>query len=168
MNQSVILRKANNFLRRPGFERAWYVPAWLLLGLSRLIILCVPFRLLAPWLGRQEGISPWVPLVGAGGEAKALAIARVVAMAVRHTPWASNCYTQALAARIMLGIYGVPYCLYFGVERASGHPAMKAHAWVVSGRVQVCGGASFGQFTVTGCFVAPALAASCEAGVAGP
>jgi len=35
---------------------------------------------------------------------------------------------------------------------------MKAHAWVVAGRIPVTGGQSFGQFTVVGCFVAPRLA----------
>ena len=34
---------------------------------------------------------------------------------------------------------------------------MKAHAWVVAGRVPVTGGVSFGQFTVVGVFVAPRL-----------
>ncbi|MBY0579586.1 MAG: lasso peptide biosynthesis B2 protein [Burkholderiales bacterium] len=149
------VRKAKNFLRRPWFEKAWSTPAWFLLGASRLVILFVPFRRLAPFLGAQS--YPWVPCATAEGEARALSIARVIVMAARHTPWESNCFAQAVTARILLGLYDVPYSLFFGIANDS-MMEMKAHAWVVAGRVRVTGGESFGQFTVVGCFVASVLA----------
>lgn len=127
-----------------------------MLGVSRFVVLFIPFRRLAPLLGLQQGIAPWVPLVGAEGEARALAIARVVQMAARYTPWVSNCFPQAVTARILLGIYRVPYCLFFGVDRDA--MAMKAHAWIAAGRVSVTGGRSFERYTVVGCFAAPVLA----------
>lgn len=153
MISSTVARKAMAFAQRPGFEQAWFVPVWLLLGTSRLLILFVPFRRLAPRLGQQAGIAPWVPLVGERREARAISIARVVALAARHTPWEANCFSQALAARILLGIYGVRYCLFFGIERGSAGTTMTAHAWIASGRVAVTGGASFDRFAVVACFV---------------
>lgn len=158
MMLSLLTRKARGFARRPRFEQAWFFPAWLLLGASRLLVLAVPFRSLAPHLGTHSGAAPWVPLIDARREATALSIARVVKMAARHTPWVSNCFPQAVTARILLGLHSIPYCIFFGVSRQPADGAMQAHAWVASGRVRVTGGASFDRFTVVGCFVAPSLA----------
>lgn len=147
-----LLHKVRNFARRSRFEQAWFVPVWLLLGASRLLILAVPFRALAAHLGMHADIAPWVPLAEMRQEDRALAISHVVSMAARYTPWTSNCFPQAVAARVLLGLYGIPYCLFFGVDREPDATKLSAHAWVVSGRVRVSGGESFDKFVVVGCF----------------
>lgn len=157
MMLSTLARKARNFARRPRFEQSWFVPAWLLLGACRFVILFVPFRKLAPHLGRHAGVAPWVPLAAPAAEARALAISRVIQLAANHTPWESNCFPQAVTARLLLGLYGIPYCIFFGVNRKPGDTSMQAHAWVASGKIRVTGGTSFGQFTVVSCFVSPDL-----------
>lgn len=160
MNLSTLIRKVRNFARRSWFERAWFLPAWLLLGVSRFLILFVPFRHLALRLGTHAGIAPWVPLITRCQEARALSIARAVAMAARYTPWNSNCFPQAVAAKVMLGLCGVPNNLFLGVTRDPVEVTLKAHAWVAAGRVRVTGGGGFDQFTVVGCFVSSCLATS--------
>ena len=141
------------------FEKVWFLPVWLLLGMSRLVILAIPFRYIAPWLGTPAGVSPWIPLLGSRSEATASSIGRVVRGAASCSPWQWNCLTQAVTARILLGICGVPYSLFFGVARGdpgeagSSSSKISAHAWVAAGRVPVTGGVSFGRFTVVGCFV---------------
>lgn len=154
---AIFVRKARSFARRPLFEQAWFMPAWLLLGASRLLILIVPFRSLAPHLGKQEGSAPWVPLLDARRSITAHSIRRVVEMTAKYTFWKSNCFPQAVTARVLLGLYGIPYAIFFGISRGTDKTAMQAHAWVVSGRIAVCGGNSFEQFAVVGCFVAPWL-----------
>ncbi len=157
MTFSTLVRKARSFAHRPWFEKLWFIPVWLLLGASRFAILTVHFKRLAFWLGEHEGVTPWVPLVDSRSEAKALSISRVVQMAANYTPWKSNCFPQAVTARILLELYGVPYSLFFGVNRDAENMVLKAHAWVASGRVRVTGGMSFDQFTVVSCFVSPRL-----------
>lgn len=159
MTIATVLRKAHSFVRYPNFIKLWLVPVWVLLGFSRLLVLTIPFRRLAPRLGRHQGANPWVPVLSRSQEDRALAIGRAVRLAARYTPWTSNCFPQAVAARLLLGLYGIPYVLYFGLARDPESAAMKAHAWVAAGRIRVTGGASFRQFTVVGCFVAPRLAA---------
>ncbi|QVL50026.1 MAG: lasso peptide biosynthesis B2 protein [Thiocapsa sp.] len=157
---SALRRKARTFLRQPRFIQLWLVPLWFILGIGKVLIFTISFRRLAPRLGRQAGIAPWVPVLDPTQEARALLIGRAVRLAARYTPWVSNCFPQAIAARVLLGLYGLPYTLYFGLMRDPGNPAgMKAHAWVAAGRVRVTGGHSFGQFTVVGCFVSPRLTA---------
>lgn len=150
-----LLRKMRNFLRLPRFVQLWFLPAWLLLGLCRLAILTFPFRRLASSLGMHSQASVWLPVLNQREEARAFRLSRVVHLASRYTPWDSNCFPQALAARLLLGLYGVPYALFFGLARDPNASGMQAHAWVAAGRVRVTGGNSFDRFTVVGCFVAP-------------
>ncbi|MDD5112542.1 MAG: lasso peptide biosynthesis B2 protein [Methylobacter sp.] len=150
---STLIRKGRSFIYRPWFEKLWFLPVWLLLGASRFVILTIPFRRLVLRLGVHEGIAPWVPLADSRAEAKALSISRVVRMAANYTPWKSNCFPQALTAKILLGLYGVPHNLFFGLNRNADDAMLAAHAWVAVGRVPVTGGISFDQFTVVSCFV---------------
>lgn len=155
----ILLRKTRSFWQLPGFIKLWLAPAWLLLGVSRALILAVSFKRLAPRLGVHDGASPWVPLLNGSEERRAREIGRLIRLVARYTPWNSNCFPQAVTARVLLGLYRIPYVLYFGLSRDPEAGEMQAHAWVVAGRVPVTGGAAFGQFTVVGCFVAPQLAA---------
>lgn len=154
-----VYRSAAGFLRQPVFVQLWFLPAWTSLGIAKVLILTLSFRRLAPWLGHQSDIAPWVPLLSEAQERRALRIGRVVRMAARWTPWDSSCFSQAIAARALLGLSGLPYALYFGMQRgAADRAAAQAHAWVAAGRVSVTGGSGFSRFTVVGCFVSPQLA----------
>lgn len=155
MSFPTLLRKSHSFARRSWFEKGWLLPAWLLLGASRFLILFVPFRHLAPRMGKHAGLHSWIPLVNARQNARAASIARVIALAARYTPWTSNCFAQAVAAKVLLGVYSIPNSLFFGVNRERKDVALKAHAWVAAGRVRVTGRIGFDQFTVVGCFVSP-------------
>lgn len=158
MKLSSLLRKARTFKSLPHFEQIWFLPAWLLLGLSRFAILAFSFRRLAPWLGAYQQTYIWIPVLDKREEALALHLGRVVRLASRYTPWQSNCFPQAVTARLLLGLYGVPYALFFGLARDQEASELKAHAWVVAGRVRVAGGNSFDRFAIVGCFVSPRLA----------
>lgn len=151
--------KARSFLRLPWFTQAWFIPMWVLLGISKASIFTVPFRTLAPRLGHKSSIHPRLPVLTPEQEHRARRIGEVVRLTARYTPWNSNCFPQAISARVLLGLYHVPYMFYFGLAPArDGVEKMNAHAWVVAGRVAVTGGRSFGQFTVVGCFESPEFA----------
>lgn len=137
---------------RPAFELGWFCPALLLLGAGRAAVLLVPFRRMAPVMGRQQGPFPWIPLLTPAQSRRADQIGRSVRLAARYAPWTANCFPQALAASAMLRLYRVPYTLHFGLCHAADGNGMKAHAWISAGTVKVTGGASFGQFTVVGTF----------------
>lgn len=154
---AVVLRKANRFRRQPLFIQLWFMPAWLLLGISKALIFTVQFQKLAKLLGCSTEPVAWVPLLSVEQESRALMIGRAVRLAVAYTPWDSNCFPQAVAARCLLGLYGVPYAMFFGLRRDPATQDMKAHAWVAAGKIRVTGGMGFGHYTVVGCFVPNAL-----------
>jgi len=149
-----LIRKVRNFAGLPLFTKLWLVPTWIELGLSRALILVVPFRALAPRLGTAQGTAANVPLLTPAQEARARAIGRTIRLAARYTPWTSNCFPQAVVARTMLGMHGIPYAINFGLM-SDGNAGMRAHAWVVAGRVPVTGGHSFHRYTVVGVFTGP-------------
>jgi hypothetical protein len=155
------LGKARSFLRQPRFVQLWFLPVWLLLAISKVLIFTIPFQRLAPRLGVRTGIAPWVPHLTPEQTHRARLIGRVVQMTARYTFWNANCFPQAITARWLLGLYNVPYVFFFGLSRDASDPAgMKAHAWVAAGPVRVTGGYSFHQFTVVGCFAEAGLVQS--------
>jgi hypothetical protein len=152
-----VVRKVRSFLQQPIFIKLWFLPLWFLLGVCKAFIFTVSFKRLAPIFGVTLGISVLVPLLPPDQEQLALKIGRAVRLAANYTPWDSNCFPQAIAARILLGLYRVPYVLYFGLMREPQTSEIKAHAWVAAGRVNVTGGASFDVYSVVGVFASPLL-----------
>lgn len=153
----VLARKVKTVLKQPLFILLWFGPVWGLLGISRALVLTLSFKRIVSRLGNHAGNRPAIPLLSPSQERRALQIGRVTRLAAKYAPWNANCFAQAITARLLLGVYGVPYGLYFGLAREGDVSHMMAHAWVAAGRVRVTGGHSFGQYTVVGCFVMPAL-----------
>ncbi len=115
-----------------------FCEALFLLCWARLLIRLVPFRRLAPRLGRAQAESSSLLTIDA--QRLALDVAWAVGAATRHTPLRFVCLPQALAAKWMLRRRGIANTLYLGIaagrENAS---AMTAHAWLRCGDKIVTG-----------------------------
>jgi hypothetical protein len=152
----VVIRKARSLARQPVLIWLLLVPSWVLLGLARALILARSFQRLSHWLGRKaDGLEPVRPVISPHQATRAVQIGRVIRMAARYTPWTSNCFPQAVVARVFLGLFGIPYALYFGLRRDLTQSEMQAHAWVVAGDVPVTGGESFSRYTAVGVYLSP-------------
>ena len=143
-----IFRKFKSALSLSPFILAWFPVAWILLGVFRASILMFKFKNLSPLFGNADGISAAVPIVTHKQYQRANQVSKLVKIASRNTPWDSNCFPQAIVARLFLGFYHIPYALYFGLRRDAKTADLKAHAWVVSGPCNVSGEYSFGTYTV--------------------
>ena len=117
------------------------VACWIFLGVSRVVIAVLPFRIVRRLLGRP-GATPAAPsAVTARQWSRAAAIGSGVRRAAGRAPWRSDCYPQALTARALLVLTGVPHVVNFGVRRDDGAQGpLVAHAWVVVGEKPVVGG----------------------------
>lgn len=135
-----ISRLVRGFVRLGHRDRVRLAAAWSLLGLTRLMILVLPFSLVRRLLGERHDPRTPVPPARLTDDVRAQAarIGTTVALAARHTPWRSECYPQALTARILLGIARIPHTVSFGVRRDGDR--LVAHAWVHAGTVTVTGG----------------------------
>ena len=148
-----IAERVRRFAARDPFERLWFAPAWIGLGLAGLAIRMLSFRRIGPWLGRYCGTAGPSLATSSTGRSRALQIRRTVQLAVRYAPWRADCYPQAIVARALLGLYRLPSCVSMGLKRdpATGEP--QAHAWVRSGSTIVTGGDGARDYKVVAVFV---------------
>ena len=139
---------SRKFLDRPGEDRRLLVEAFCWLGLARLAILTVPFRRIAPFLGRT---MKELPHDESRHLALAAGISRAVETAARHTPWESKCLARAMAAKLMLRRRGARSTLYLGLAKDE-NGGLLAHAWLRYGEMILTGAPVHMQCTVIATF----------------
>ena len=135
-----LVHTVRGFVRLGLKDQVRFTAAWSLLGLSRLLILLLPFTVIRRLLGEHHagvGQQP-VPELNPAQRIRAMHIGRIVELAAAYAPWRSDCYPQALTARTFLALRRIPHQVCFGVRRDAG--ALVAHAWVRAGDVEVTGG----------------------------
>jgi hypothetical protein len=130
----------------------WLPAIWILLGLSRAAILAVSFKRLSRILGRRADCFNFVPAITPRQTKRVIQIRKLIKVAAGNTPWTSNCFPQAIVARMLLGIYHIPYSVYFGLRRDVETGELLAHAWVKSGDEGVCGMLGDETFQPVGCY----------------
>lgn len=121
-----------------GRGRGWLQAAGAAAALAaaRLLVLVVPFHLLARHIGRL-GAPQTVAALASGDAARARRVAGAIERAARRLPWHSSCLHRALAGVILLRRRRLPATLVLGVALEDGRIA--AHAWLRSGTVPVAG-----------------------------
>jgi hypothetical protein len=140
-------RRLRNYHKLATEDRRLVREAGALLFTAWLAIRVVPFRRLAPWLGRSQTESPETQ--SAESVATARRVAWAIAVAARQFPWFMNCFPRAIAAKLMLRRRGVAATLYLGVRREA---RLKAHAWVRVGAFIVTGRQEKARFKVVSSF----------------
>lgn len=125
-----------SFSRR---ERIAVIEAGLCLACARLLLL-IPFRWIAPFLGRAQPATTARPVEALPAEQRgaALSIRRALLRVSRHLPWHSSCLVCAIAGRMMLRRRRMPSVLLLGT-RSDPETRLAAHAWLQCGEVDVIG-----------------------------
>lgn len=152
------LRRRLTKLQRLSWQDRWLLAqTYLLLGLARLAINLVPLRRLASWFGTQSQETPVEIAPAQIREAERIAWA--VRTVCPHTPWQSNCYPQAFAAKLLLRRKQIPSTLYLGAAirhdpagQPAATPALTAHAWLRCGPMYVTGGRGHDTYAVLAAF----------------
>lgn len=143
------LSPLRRFVQRPWRDKWLFVRVYLLLGLSRLAIICLPFSTLAKHLGTPSVESP--TQIPPPHLEEARRIAWAVHSASRYTPWKSNCFPQAIAAKYLLQRRGIASTLYLGAAFKQ-RTELEAHAWLRCGNLYVTGGKGHRHFGTLGIF----------------
>ena len=164
-SQSLFQQRLRKVAALSWADRWLLVQVFVLLGVARLALRLIPFRRLAQRLGSLQTETP------PDAPPDHLALARRVALALArvspYTPWRSNCFPQALAARYWLHRRRIPTTLYLGValHKPAGAPdvEMTAHAWLRCGPLIVTGGPGHERYTITARFGDAAAGASPQA-----
>ena len=143
------MNRLAKFARLSGPDRLLFLEAALWLGIARLGILIIPFRRIAPFLGKHMAESPLSMEPTHRNHVERISWA--VQTASRHMPWESTCLAQAMAAKGMFKLRGIQSTIYLGLAK-DGEEELTAHAWLRSGDVTVVGTRGNDRFTVVSTF----------------
>ena len=130
-------RRLGRLLGMSWTDRLLLIEATLLLAAARIVLVCVPFRRIVPWLER----APETP--ACDGTA-VIAVRRAVTLAAHNVPWNAVCLPQAMAAKAMLARRGQGSALHIGAGMAEAG-RLNAHAWLVAGGEVVIGEAGIAE-----------------------
>jgi hypothetical protein len=154
---SLLRRKWRSYRRKERSVRLLAPPVFVMLGLARLAVVVLPFRVYVPLLGERVATADIVPpAADARDSARALTVRKSIAAVAAVTPWTSNCLPQALVACVLLRVYGVAHVTYLGTTRGDpDREPLRAHAWVMVSGLAVTGGRGAGRQTVVATFATP-------------
>src|SRR5262249_22919095 len=139
-------RSLQKLVARTAAERRLLAEAALLLALTRLAVVLLPFRDTARLLGLAPGAVVRDPDAAQMREAELIGWA--VRVAAARGPWGRAGLTQALTASALLHRRGIPAVLHLGVATDAAAPqGLAAHAWVGCGNEILVGQAQQSRFT---------------------
>lgn len=147
-----MFRKLQTFARYPRFVQCWLLPVVFALVIAKVLIHLISFRRLSRVLGARTGTEPWTPVISLKQTRRARQISQLINVASHYTLTEVNCFPKALIARLMLTLYRVPYCCFFGLRREHESGDFDAHAWVVTGDCGLGDRRSFRRYTIVGVF----------------
>ncbi|MCG8609176.1 MAG: lasso peptide biosynthesis B2 protein [Pseudomonadales bacterium] len=130
-------------------DKVWLLLLYPYSGIVRAIILLIPFRKVAPYLGEHHQNIQFLTIASIQEQELAKRIGQIVEMASRYTPWQSKCLVQAIMARTLLWYYRVDYVMHLGAKMTKDvDEPMKAHAWLSVGSSVITGRAGHSSFGI--------------------
>jgi hypothetical protein len=146
------MTRLRKFLSLPAPDKKLFTEACAVHGLARFGLLVLPFKWIAPILGKptQETSAVSQPEENDLSER----VRWAVNAAGRHGPWKSTCLIEAITAKLMLRRRGIPSTLYLGAGRDENRKICY-HAWLRSGGSVVAGGPIDKAYTVLTTFTEP-------------
>ena len=132
-------------------EYALFTEAWLLLAIARLLLIFLPFKKLAPLLGKTVTANTNT----AHSSVNTLFLQQTstaIARGCRYAFWRTKCFEQALAAKLILKRRGIVSLLLFGVYKNPDTLQLTAHAWILCNGMIITGGKNLEMYTVVSRF----------------
>ena len=130
LSPAPLVSRIAKFLRHDWAGRGLLLEALACLCWAKLLLLLVPFRWVAPRLGKMQTESPSV--ITEEERRLALRISWAVQSVAAHVPLGFVCLPQAMAAKWMLRRRHLASTLYLGVARPD-EVKFTAHAWLRAG-----------------------------------
>jgi len=130
--------KLKTFMELPFRDKLFFLDTVLLLSISKLVIFTVPFKKVAPYLGKVNGTIE--DTIDTRQTDKAERVKLFVNMAAGNVPFKSVCLDQAMAGMLLLRRFKIPSNLCLGVKRNEKEQKLDAHAWIECGGRILIGG----------------------------
>jgi len=146
-----IIHRISRFISLPFIEKYLFLEAVFLMGFIRLVILAVPFRRIAPFLGEHMKETPDKQDEGKN-RILMLRISGAISRAERSVPWEAKCLVQAITGKIMIRRRDMESTLYLGLIKRPDLAELEAHAWLRCGSFIICGGKELERYTIVAIF----------------
>ena len=134
--------KLHEFGELSAADKWLVVRAVFWLGVARIMLVVMPFRRLSERLAAGPSATPDQP-----SSEFLERVGFAVRAAANNVPWRSNCFPQAIAARMLLRRQGYSTKIHLGVE-SDGEGDIAGHAWLTCGETVVVGGDDPERYTV--------------------
>ena len=144
-----IWRKSRTFSRIPGSKKFLFAEAFFTSLMVKTTLVFLPFRIVVKWLGSSQS-----ELLAPKPESNTeiiTGIRLIIKMCDKNVPWKTECYTNALTAKIMLKRRKLVSTLYFGFYKDNSGKLI-GHAWLQSSGIIVSGFCNFSKFQVHSVF----------------
>ncbi len=131
-----LLELIRKFSHLPSRDQRLFMFVYVLLGLIRISLLCLPFKLVAKRLGAMEHRTIPVASPGISDQKLFRDLVQVIELASKHTPWQSKCLVQSICLVFLLNRCRIPYMLCIGMLQSASpgnQKTLAAHAWVTAG-----------------------------------
>lgn len=148
------MQRLAKFLRHDWAGRTLLLEALVWLSWAKLLLLIVPFRWIAPRLGKLQAET--AATLTETEHQLAQRVAWAVQSVACHVPLGFVCLPQAMAAKWMLRHRGLASTLYLGVARPD-EAKLTAHAWLRAGDKILTGRAESRTHTRIAAFGEPSL-----------
>lgn len=122
----------------------------ILLAFFRFMILFLPFKRLAPFLGEQNHADSEQELPNEWNWVQTLAC--YIERMSEIVPWKSECLVQAATGKLLLRRKKIGCTVFFGVKKGNENKELKAHAWLKVGPEIILGGENAHQYVVVSTF----------------
>ena len=122
-----------------------FFKAVLISGIVRFTLLFLPFNKVLRWLG-TPGVET-AENISDRNIADAQAIKTAVWLCNKYTPWKTECYVQALTARILLRQGQISSTIYIGFKK-NNDDKIEGHAWIRAGNLILTGNKIKHEFKV--------------------
>ena len=146
------MRRLRKFFGLPWRDKLMLAEAVVTTSVASTALLLLPFRWIAPWLGRHMQVSSESQTADA--ERTAHQVRAAIRVASRYVCWKPQCLAQAIAATTMLRLRRIEGTVYLGMAK-DGESELTAHAWLRSGTIIVTGSQGYQGQSVVSTFAFP-------------
>ncbi|PKM50877.1 MAG: hypothetical protein CVV02_09160 [Firmicutes bacterium HGW-Firmicutes-7] len=109
---------------------------WCLLGITRIMILTIPFKKVAAIMGKSKEEA--IKVLTERDQRRAKKLGNLISYVSNYTPWDSKCFVQALTGLMLLSLFKIPSTIYFGIRKQQTNRLL-AHAWLRAGEQVITG-----------------------------
>ena len=146
------MRRLRKFFELPWRDKLMLVEAVAMTSIASSALLLLPFRWIAPWLGRHMEVSSESQT--ADDERTVQRVRTAIRISSRYIWWKPQCLAQAIAATTMLRLRNIEGTVYLGMAK-DGDSVLAAHAWLRCGTTIVTGSQGYQGQSVVATFAFP-------------